>query len=457
MRKYLLLTIFSFLVTAGFSQFVTNTLAGGNGDTTSGYLDGSNSSALFNAPAGVAVDSNFNVYVADSYNNRIRLITVAGTTSTFAGDTLGFRDGLGTTALFNQPLGVCTDKLGNIYVADTYNNAIRKITPAGMVTTIGGKGLDSAGYRNGFDTIALFNMPTGVTVDTSENIYVADYGNNVVRKIASNGIVSTLAGRDTVGYIDGADTSAEFNGLAGIALDDSGFVYVTEFVNNDVRKIRNGYVSTLAGGGFTIITADSVGTTLVYKDSIVRSTNPGYNNTVVGTDSSYFDSPTGLVIDKSGNIFISDEYNNVIREISKGKVYTFAGNTQPALLNGVADSAEFYQPVGIAQDKNGNFYVGDNGNNVIRTIAGQPTSIAPIVAKKLNMNVYPIPCNQNTLIASAPSGAAQLTDITGRVVWSEEHFKAPYTLSTEEIPAGVYFIRVSNTTQSAVTKIVIQH
>jgi serine/threonine-protein kinase len=268
MRKYSILLLLSFCVTATFAQYTVGTLAG----DTAGYRDGSNSSALFNAPAGIAVDtSGKNVYVADAYNNRIRLIT-GGVTGTLAGDTVGFRDGVGTVALFNQPLGVCTDRAGNIYVADTYNNAIRKITPGGTVTTIGGKGLDSAGFRNGADSIALFNQPVGVAIDTADNIYIADYGNNMVRKISSVGIVSTFAGNDTAGYRNGPDSIAEFTGLAGIAVDDSGFVYVTEFYNNSVRKIRNGYVYNI--GGF-----DTVG-----MDTAIIVPLPGYNNTIVSAE-----------------------------------------------------------------------------------------------------------------------------------------------------------------------------
>lgn len=452
MRKYLLFTILSLSITTGFTQYTVHTLAG----DTAGYLDGSNSSALFNAPAGIAIDTNLNVYVADSYNNRIRMIK-GGTTSTLAGDTVGFRDGLGTVALFNQPLGVCTDRAGNIYVADTYNNAIRKITPGGLVTTIGGKGIDSAGFRNGADSVALFNLPIGVAVDTNENIYVTDYGNNLVRKISSAGIVSTFAGNDTASYRNGADTSAEFYGLAGIAVDDSGTVYVTEFDNNDIRKIRNGYVTTFAGGGYLSTTTDTVNSTVVTVDTIIQTTNPGYNDTIVSADTAYFDSPTSLVVDKSGNVFVCDEYNNVIREISHGKVYTFAGNTMPGLVNGSPDSAEFYQPLGIALDRTGNFYVTDNGNNVVRSIMLPVLGIPNIIAQKGYMHVYPVPCNQQTLIASAPTGNAELTDMTGRVIWSDDHFKAPYMLNTSDIPSGVYFIRVSNTSNSEVSKLVIQH
>ncbi|HXP51643.1 MAG TPA: T9SS type A sorting domain-containing protein, partial [Bacteroidia bacterium] len=343
------------------------------------------------------------------------------------------------------PLGICTDKLGNIYVADTYNNAIRMISTTGVVTTIGGKGTDSAGFRNGADSLALFNLPVGVAIDAAGTLYVADNGNNVVRKIYK-GTVSTFAGNDTIGYRDGADSIAEFNDLGGIAVDDSGYVYVTEFGNNSVRKISKGYVVNI--GGY-----DTLGI-----DTTDLSTYPGYKNGAA--DTSIFNSPVGIVVDHSGNVFVCDEYNNVIREISNGVVTTFAGNDSlviPGFVNGPLDTAEFFQPVGIALDKYGAFYIGDNGNNVVRRIGAPPLGIATITPKKLNMQVYPNPCNQQTYIASAPSGVAELLDLTGRVVWTNEHFKAPASLATDNISPGVYFLRIQSGMQSATTKIVVQH
>ncbi|MGP8214997.1 MAG: T9SS type A sorting domain-containing protein [Bacteroidia bacterium] len=449
MRKLLFLFSFLFCFTVSFAQkYWVSTFAG----DTAGYRNGANDSALFNGPAGIAVDTLGNVYVADYYNNRIRKIS-GGVVSTFAGDTAGFRDSTGgTLALFNYPIGICTDDSGNVYVADTYNNAIRKISPAGIVTTIGGKGIDSSGYRNGPAANALFSFPVGVAVDRSGNIYVADNGNNRVRVINTFGVVSTLAGDGNPGYFNGLDTSAEFNGLGGIAVDDSGAVYVSEYGNNAIRKIKNGYVTKFAG-------YDTNGI-----DTTVFTTAPGYNDTIGGraADSSLFNNPTGLVVDDSGNVFVCDEYNYVIREVHKGRVYTFAGSSDTlsiaGYVNGISDSSEFYNPIGIALDKYGNFYVSDNGNNVIREISQTPNAgIEPVIPGKVSMQVYPVPCNDKLIIANSPSGTAQLLDLTGRVVWSDEHFKAPYTLTTGNISPGVYFIKVSDTAQSAITKIVIEH
>lgn len=454
MRKLTILIFLSFCSAISFAQshffasgnYTVSTLAGdtARGDS-GGYRNGANDTALFNAPAGIAVDTNGNVYVADAYNNRIRKIS-GGMTSTLAGDTAGFRDGVGSMALFNQPLAICTDTLGNVYVADTYNNAIRKILSNGTVTTIGGKGVDSAGYRNGPDSMALFNLPTGIAIDKAGNIYVADNGNVVIRKISAAGIVSTFAGNDTIGYRNGSVNTAKFFGLGGIAVDDSGYVYVAEYGNNSVRKIKNGNVTTI--GGY-----DTVGI-----DTAINTTYPGYVNCDTATKAR-FNNPTGIVVDASGNVFISDEYNNVIREIRKDTVFTFAGTRipNPGYFNGNDTVAQFYAPIGIALDKSGNFYVADNGNNVIREISPSAVlGVELLTIKEVEMLVYPNPCNGRTLIASAPTGIAELLDLTGRLVWSNEHFKAPYILSTDYISPGVYFLRISNTTQSAVTKIVIE-
>ncbi len=439
MRKLTLTSLLFIICSLGFTQsYTVHTLAGGN---SAGFSNGTNSNALFNAPAGVAVDTMDNVYVADYYNNQIRKI-IGGNTITLAGDTLGYRDGPGTIALFNRPIGICTDSAGNVYVADTYNNAIRKITPAGFVTTISGKGADSIGYRNGPADNALFYSPVGVAIDRAGNLYVADNGNDVVRKISANGIVSTFAGNDTVGYVNGIDTLSEFYGLAGIATDRSGNVYVTELTNNSVRKISNGYVSTIGG-------VDTIG-----MDTTIFTISPGYRNGAA--DTSEFDNPTGLVVDDSGAVYVSDEYNNVIRKIYKGFVTTLAGTSDIGFVNGVADSSDFYAPIGIALDNHGNFYIGDNGNNAIREIYPPGvTGIKPIANENVHLIAYPNPSSSVMTIVSSSNGLAELMDLTGRTIWANDHFRSPYTFNTTDISPGVYFLKITADSQSAVCKVVI--
>src|SRR5208282_3621125 len=176
-------------------------------------------------PNGVAVQEGGTVYVADTYNNTIRKITPAGSVSTLAGAAgfAGFADGAGGAARFSQPGAVAVDSNGVVYVADGGNNAIRMITPGGVVETLAG--WTNAGYTDGFGTNALLNGPAGVAVDGMGNVFVADTANNTIRKIATNGLVSTVAGLPgTAGHADGFGTNAQFNGPAGVAVDVAGNV-----------------------------------------------------------------------------------------------------------------------------------------------------------------------------------------------------------------------------------------
>jgi len=205
------------------------------GTDTRGHADGPGTEAQFNYPYGVAVDSSGNVYVADADNNRIRKITPEGVVSTFAGSTEGSADGTATTAQFHHPTGVAVDSSSNVYVADADNNRIRKITPEGGVSTFAGS---TEGSADGTATTARFQSPTGVAVDSEGNVYVADADNNRIRKITPEGVVSTFAG-STEGFADGTGTEAQFNYPIDVAVDSSGnVVYVADTGNHRIRKIE---------------------------------------------------------------------------------------------------------------------------------------------------------------------------------------------------------------------------
>jgi sugar lactone lactonase YvrE len=330
--------IFTFSYTVMVSSF-----AGGKAD---GFADGTDSAAHFLRPVGLATDIQGNIYVADVLNNRIRKVTQLRVVSTLAGSgTQGFADGNGSIAQFNLPFGVATDPQGNIYVADANNYRIRKITPSSVVSTLAGSG--TLGFADGSGSAAQFNAATGVATDAQGNVYVADAGNNCIRKISSAGAVTTLAGSSTAGFVDGNGNAAQFNYPTGVATDAQANIYVADNHNHCIRKITPaGIVSTLAGNG-----------------------NPGLADGI--GNASQFNYPYGVATDARGNIYVTDEYNNCIRIINpSGTVSTLAGSSVAGVANGSGSIAKFGFPRGVATDAQGNIYV-DDIENKIRLITVQ--------------------------------------------------------------------------------------
>jgi sugar lactone lactonase YvrE len=244
MRRLLALLGLLIPLSARCQPLTFNTLAGYSGQ---GIADGPAASARFFGPAALALDTNGNLYVADSANNTIRKISSAGSVITLAGlpGISGSTDGSNTVALFSQPQGVCVDNSENVYVADTSNDTIRKLSPAGVVTTFAGQA-GVSGSANGLGTNALFSQPQGIAVDGAGNVYVADYGNHTVRKITAAGQVSTLAGLEgNFGSADGSGTNAQFYEPQGVAVDAAGNVYVADTANDTIRKVSSsGAVTT---------------------------------------------------------------------------------------------------------------------------------------------------------------------------------------------------------------------
>ena len=310
----------------------------------------------FNNPNGIAIDSARNLYVSDTSSNVIRKITPARVVSTLAGSAglLGANDGTGSAARFNFPVGVAVDSAGNIYVADTGNFTIRKITPAGVVTTHAGAPFQ-LGSADGAAASARFFLPYGVAVDGAGNLYVADGGNHTIRRITAAGVVSTLAGAALqAGFTDGAGSAARFNRPWGVALDATGNLYVGDSGNNAIRKVTPaGTVTTLAG------TSGSSGAT-DGTAAIAR-----------------FSQPRGLSLDPAGNVYVADYGNNVIRLVTPaGVTSTLAGG---AGIIGDTDSvgaaARFYDPTDVVVDGNA-IYVADSSNHLIRR--GVPLSAATL-------------------------------------------------------------------------------
>jgi len=268
---------------------VVSTLAGSGKE---GFADGTGKEAIFNTPAGIAIDDDGNIYTAEYKGHRIRKITPNGLVSTLAGSgKAGFADGIGENASFNNPEGVAVDSIGNVYVSDSSNNKIRKIAPNGNVTTLAGSGKKD--FADGTGAEASFKSPTGIALDTAGNIYVGDKENHQIRKITPSGIVTTLAGSGKPGFQDGPATKACFNSPNGIAVNGLGHVFVADADNQRIRQITpDGIVTTVAGSG-------------------KAGSEDGY-----GSGAS-FHWPWGVVTDGGSTIYVSGHLCNKIRKISQ--------------------------------------------------------------------------------------------------------------------------------------------
>jgi len=260
------------------------------GDGTAGFADGIGTGALFNLPFGMSIGTAGNVFVADTVNNRIREITPADVISTIAGQTpIGTANGTGSQAQFYWPNGLVVDGTGDIYVADTSNNLIRLVTPGGVVTTFAGQ--TTPGTADGTGTNAQFKCPTGIAIDGTGNLYIADYSNNIIRRMTTAGVVTTFAGQTASGTTNGTVASAQFNGPIGMAIDSDGNIFIADTLNNMIRKISAAGVVTTLAGQVGSGSADGTGTT------------------------ARFNCPNGITVDAAGVLYVGDYNNYVIRKI----------------------------------------------------------------------------------------------------------------------------------------------
>jgi len=356
MIKFTIILLLSFASLTTTAQLVT-TVAGQV--EIAGTTDGAAFDATFNNPHGIAIGQNGIVYVSDRFSHTIRKIELDGRVSTFAGNPgiSGDQDGDRTVALFNEPWGLCVGPEGNIFVADTRNNLIRKITPEGMVTTIAGSG--NYGTSNGMGSSATFGNPTGIDVDAMGNIYVADHLTHIIRKIDPQGFVSTLAGRPyQMGDTDGQGDQAAFKRPYGLTIDNDGNILVADEWNHKIRKITpEGLVSTVAGTGEV---GDQNGLAL----------------------SAEFNYPWDMTVDSSGNIFVADGYNYLVRKITPGgQVSTYAGTPQvTGATDGEGSNATFSGATAIDfSPVTKELYVGDAYNHLIRKITDLEQDVSIIL------------------------------------------------------------------------------
>lgn len=391
---------------------VVTTLAGSAG--VSGSADGTGSAARFFSPAGIAVNTAGTViYVSDSTNNTVRKITAAGVVTTLAGTAgaSGSTDATGAAARFNAPIGLAMDTSDNAYVADRINQTIRKITPAGVVTTLAGLA-GSSGSADGTGSAARFSAPYSLTVDSSGIVYVADSNNHTLRAITPSGVVTTIAGTaGSAGSVDGTGSAMRLNSPTDVAINSSGTLYVVETGNYQIRKITAGVLKTIAGTPMSMTSTDGTGRAAGFSspagiavsasgtvyvadtnNNTVRAVSPagvvttlaglaGSAGSTNGTGSAArFSAPSGIAVDSLGNIFVSEKGNSDIRKITPaGVVTTFAGTTgSSGIVDGNGTAAKFNYPTGLAIDSSDNLYTVDRNAQTIRKItpAGDVTTFA---------------------------------------------------------------------------------
>ncbi|MGZ5201390.1 MAG: NHL repeat-containing protein [Telluria sp.] len=396
-----------------------------------GEADGAGSSARFNGPSGVAIDAAGNVFVADAYGNTVRKVTPAGEVTTIAGSgNVGSQDGTGVMASFKGPNRLAFDSSGNLYVTDS-NSAIRRIDAGNIVTTWAGA-TGQAGSLNGPALAARFSFPNGLAVDPSGNIYLADQDNATIRKLGVDGNVTTIAGSAGVwGSADGTAAAAQFGGPGGVAVAPDGSLYVSEFSNNTIRKItQDGKVTTLAGTAGQSGNADGAGA------------------------DARFSAPNCVAVDRQGNLYVADYNNNTIRKISPaGVVTTIAGNGQPGAADGIGAAARFNGPNSIAIDDGGNLFVTDSVNNTIRKITpgGVVSTVAGLAgaagsADGMGRNArfsYPweiaVDRKGNLYVADSGNNALRLVTPAGVVSTLAGVAGAPYANVPGTLPAGLAF------------------
>jgi uncharacterized protein (TIGR03437 family) len=369
----------------------------GNGTFSYSGDGGAAIQAQLNTPQGVAVDTSFNVYVADTLNNLVRKVSPNGTISNFAGNGGAGSSGDGsaaTSAQLHGPEGLAVDAAGNLFIADTLNAKVRKVSAAsGVITTVAGSGTPGYGGDGSAATSAQLNLPIGVAVDAGGNVYIADFGNSRVRKVSASGTtIGTVAGNGSTGYSGdgGLAAKAQLNGPQGVAVDAAGNLYIADTENNAIREVTPaGLIATVAGNGLA-----------------------GYSGDGGQATSAQVGNPVGVAVDAVGNIFTVDAGNRVRQVYPNGLIATIAGNGSRGYSGdgGLATQAQLNSPSAIALRSNGNLYVADTANNAVRMLqyAGNGLSIGAVTNAASSVS-GPVAPGEVVVLYGSGLGPAQLT------------------------------------------------
>jgi sugar lactone lactonase YvrE len=338
--------------------YTVSTLAG-TGTAGSEGDNGPATQAQLNQPFGLALDSSGNLYIADQINNRVRKLTPDGNLSTIAGNGKASYSGDGgpaTDAALNHPCGIAIDSAGNLYIADTANNSIRKVTSAGTISTFAGTGQIGNTGDGGEASKALLDHPIGLALDSQGKLYIADTANNRVRVVSTDGKIEAFAGNGTAGSDGdgGAAKDARLNRPQGVFVDSAGVVYIADTFNHRIRKVdTDGTITTVAGVG-----------------------TPGDSGDGGPATKAELRYPKSVVKDAAGNLIIVDSFNARVRVVTPdGIIQTIAGDGFQGYAgdDGPAAKARFRFPSGIVVDSQGRLFITDTQNNRVRMLAPPPS------------------------------------------------------------------------------------
>jgi uncharacterized protein (TIGR03437 family) len=350
----------------------------GNGTLSYSGNGGPAIQAQLNTPQGVAADGAGNLYLSDTLNNVVRKVSPNGTIANFAGNGGAGSSGDGgaaTSAQLNGPQGLAVDASGNLFIADTLNAKVRKVSTSGVISTVAGSGTPGYGGDGGAASGAQLNLPIGLAVDAVANLYIADFGNSRVRKVSASGAIATVAGNGSFGYSGdgGPAVNAQLNGPQGVAVDAAGDLFIADTVNNLIRKVTpGGLIATVAGNGLA-----------------------GYSGDGGPAIAAQLSNPASVAVDSAGNIFTLDGSDRVRQVYPNGVIATIAGNGSLGYTGdgGLATLAEINAPLAIALGSKGNLYLADTANSAIRLLqyAGNGLSIGAVTnaASSLSGSVAP--------------------------------------------------------------------